>query len=205
MENNNSGRYNLFEYIDVFVEEGYAMFKESLAAVDAEEAAEVSKAELAEAIGEDLWEFFGCAGCLILLGSLLDSAKDLAVYDEIRESNIAAAQEVYPDMEAALQDFYEFLYDNEDKTAAQNEELLLEYLTLWLATNFFDREPDQDFLEEELDVAYVIAGTYSDFLKQILLIQKEVFGPYIKESVQDVYLSGLFNLNDGDDKDNTLN
>lgn len=198
-ENNNNGQYNLFEYIDVFVEEGYPLLQESLAAVDAEEPGEVSKAELAEGIGEDLWGFFGCAGCIILLGALLDQAKDQAVYDEIREVNLKAAAELYPDMEEAVKDFYEFLYENEEKTAGQDEELLLEYLTLWLATNFFDKEPNEEFLEDELDVAYVAAGTYSDFLKQILLIQKDTFGPYIKDSINEVYISGLFNLDDGND------
>lgn len=170
--------------------------QESLAAVHAEApAGESQKAELAESIGADNWGFFGCAGCLIVLGALLDN-KDQAVYDEIRVANMQAAVELYPDMEDAVNDFYEFLYDNEDKSAAQDEELLTEYLTFWLANNFFEKEENEEFSEDELDVAYVAAGTYGDFLKRVLLIQKDVFGPHTKDSVKDVFISGLFDLDD---------
>lgn len=195
--NENGSRYNLFDYIDLFVEEGYPLLQESLAAVDAKTPGECHMAELAESIGADSWGFFGCAGCLIMLGSLLET-KDQAIYDEIRNANMQAALELYPDMEDAVADFYEFLYENEGKSAAQNEELLTEYLTLWLANNFFDKEADEEFTEDELDMAYVAAGTYGDFLKQVLLIQQDTFGPYIKESVKNAHISGLLNLDDAD-------
>lgn len=195
--NENGSQYNLFDYIDLFVEEGYPLLQESLAAVDAETPGESQKAELAEGIGADIWGFFGCAGCLIMLGALLETT-DQAVYDEIRDVNMQAALELYPDMQDAVADFYEFLYDNEEKSAAQDEEMLTEYLTFWLANNFFEKEVDEEFSEDELDVAYVAAGAYSDFLKQVLLIQQDTFGPYIKESVKDVCISGLLNLEDGD-------
>lgn len=195
--NENSSPYDLVDYIDLFVEEGYPLLQESLAAVDAETPGESQKAALAESIGADAWGFFGCAGCLIVLGALLET-KDQAVYDEIRAVNLKTAIELYPDMEAAVEDFYEFLYENEDKSAAQDEELLTEYLTFWLANCFFEKETGEEFSEEELDVAFVTVGAYSDFLKQVLMIQQDTFGPYIKDSVKDVSLSGLLNLDDSD-------
>lgn len=195
--NENGSRYNLFDYIDLFVEEGYPLLQESLASVDAETPGESQRAELAESIGADIWGFFGCAGCLIMLGALLET-KDQAVYDEISNVNMQAALELYPDMQDAVADFYEFLYENEDKSAAQDEELLTEYLTFWLANNFFEKEENEEFSEDELDVAYVAAGAYSDFLKQVLMIQQDTFGPYIKDSVKDACISGLLNLDDGE-------
>lgn len=195
--NENSSPYDLVDYIDLFVEEGYPLLQESLAAVDAETPGEAQKAALAESIGADAWGFFGCAGCLIMLGALLET-KEQAVYDEIRAVNLQAAIELYPDMEAAVEDFYEFLYENEDKSAAQDEELLAEYLTFWLANCFFEKETGEEFSEDELDVAFVTVGAYSDFLKQVLMIQQDTFGPYIKDSVKDACLSGLLNLDDSD-------
>lgn len=195
--NENNSPYNLVDYIDLFVEEGYPLLQEGLAAADAETPDEPQKAALAESIGADAWGFFGCAGCLIVLGALLET-KDQAIYDEIRAVNLQAAVEIYPDIEDAVADFYEFLYENEDKSAAQDEELLMEYLTFWLANCFFEKETGEEFTEGELDVAYVAVGAYGDFLKQVLMIQQDTFEPYIKDSVRDVSLSGLLNLDDSD-------
>lgn len=195
--NENSSPYNLVDYIDLFAEEGYPLLQENLAAMDAETPDEPPKAALAESIGADAWGFFGCAGCLVMLGALLES-KDQAVYDEIRAVNLQAAVEIYPDMEAAVADFYEFLYENEDKSAAQDEELVDEYLTFWLANCFFEKEAGEEFSEDELNVAYVAVGAYSDFLKQVLMIQQDTFAPYIKDSVKDACLEGLLNLDDSD-------
>lgn len=198
-----NSKYELFNYMDLFVEEGYPLLIDSFATVDAEEGAgESHKAATAEQIGQDLWEFFGCGCCLIWLDAHLKD-EDMAVKDEINAVNRNAALEVYPDMADGLGNFYEFLWDNEGRDKEIAEETLEEYLTLWLATNFYDKEDDNaDFTEDELDVAYAAAGTFNDFVKQVLLIQQDVFGPYVKESVNNAMLSGLFDI---DDANNVLN
>lgn len=195
--NTSGDKYNVFDYIDIFAEDGYTLFQESLAAMDAEDPDGASnKAELVANIGEDLWGFFGCGAGLVLLNLLLKK-DDMAMYNEIKQANLSAAMEVYPDMEDALADFYDFLYEHEDKDKEPDEELVMEYLTYWLASNFFDVEENEDFSEDQLDIAYITAGTFNDFVKQVLLIQNEKFGPYVKE-IDDVYLSNMINLEDGD-------
>ena len=194
-EQTTDSKYALFDYMDLFVEEGYPLLIDSFAAVDAEE--ETQKAAIAEQIGQDIWEFFGCGCCLIWLDAHLKD-DDEAVKEEINAVNRAIAQEVYPDMEEGLANFYEFLWENEGQGKEILEDTLEEYLTLWLATNFYDKEADADFTEDELDVAYAAAGTFNDFVKQVLLIQKDVFGPYVKDSVNDAMLSGLFDIDDAD-------